>query len=275
MCRPPMLRAVKTTAPTAASESTTISTKAPRRIPFSPPYRLIRMHGAERGTGLMDGSNRRAETDERDRQLDALAHGHGDRVTAHNARRGRAGVRYGDRLLTVGDRIGAETELPTRCHSRRELARVHRVRAGLCAQVCSRVGAGRLAALHQKVGDRDQQRAEHHGHHQRGEDDDLAAFSGSAARQHVTLGAHCRNGGATSCASCSRVTFQRHTSPIRLLENETVTVPWQDTTVSGWYVAEYRYWLPSLGGQVMRSDPGSRNGPDTLRAKVSSMLNSA
>ena len=54
------------------------------------------------------------------------------------------------------------------------------MRARLGAEVRGRVGAGRLAALHQEVGDRDQERAEHHGHHQRGEDDDLAAFSGSA-----------------------------------------------------------------------------------------------
>src|ERR1022692_3654746 len=155
MCRPPMLRAVKTTAPTAASESTTISTKAPRRIPFSPPYRLIRMHGAERGTGLMDGANRGAETDERHRQLDALAHRQGDRVTAHDTRCDRAGVGNGDRLLTVGDRISAEMELTTRGDSRRELARVHRVRARLGTQVRGRVGAGCLTALHQEVGDRD------------------------------------------------------------------------------------------------------------------------
>ena len=91
------------------------------------------MHGAERGTGLMDGSNRGAETDERHRELNALDYAHRDRVPAHDTRRDRAGVRDGDRLLTVGDRIGAETELPTRCHSRRELARVDRVRARLGA----------------------------------------------------------------------------------------------------------------------------------------------
>src|SRR6202035_4579776 len=106
MCRPPMLTAVNATALTAASDSTTINTNALRRIPF-PPYRLIRMHRAERGTGLMDASTRGAETDERHRKLDPLAHGHGDRVTAHDTRRDRAGVRNGDCLLTVGDRIGA------------------------------------------------------------------------------------------------------------------------------------------------------------------------
>src|ERR1700676_3378927 len=272
-CRPPMLTAVKATAPTAASESTTISTNAPRLIACFPPYRLIRVHGAERGTRLMDGSNRCGETDERDRELDALGHGHGDRVPADDTGRDRTGVRNGDRLLTVGNRIGTKAKLPARCHARRELARVDRVRARLGAEVCGRVRPGRFTTLHQEVGDRDQQRAEHHGRHQCGEHDHLTVFSGSPARQHLTPVAHCRKGGATTCASCSRVTFQRHTRPIRLLENETVALPRQETSEPGWYVDEYRYWLTWPGGQVMRSDPGSKNGPDTLRWRGSPMLN--
>jgi len=100
----------------------------------------------------------------------------------------------------------------------------HRVRADWApryAAVSARVAS---LLLHQEVGDRDQKRAKHHGHHQGGEDDDLAAFSGSAARQHVTLGAHCRKGGATRFARfcLQRPHSKRHTRPMRLLENETV-----------------------------------------------------
>src|ERR1700686_2812438 len=252
--------------------------RAPRSVrrrcvsSFLLPYFLIRGPSAERGTGLMDRSNRRGQTDEWHRQPDLLGHGHGDRAPADDAHRGGAGIGNGHRPLAIGHRIGAEVELPARGHTLRERTGVDRVGARLGAEISGRVRPRRLPALHQQVGDRDQQGAEHRRDHQCGEHDHLTVLASPSPGQHVTPVAHCRKGGPASCASCWRVTFHCHTSPMRLFENDRVALPWHETTVFGWYVDEYRYWLPSLCGHVMRSDPGTKKAPCTLRRKVSEML---